>query len=368
MTDPTEATKCYVISATPRCGSSLLCETLTETGLAGYPGELASKAWRKMNDWSSRENLFENKHERTTPNGVFGLKLMWSQFDETSRCFANRPDFAGLAMDQLFEKLLPGIKYIWIRRRDKEAQAVSLAIAQQTGLWTSKHSGKDDVELEFDYYKIHDLCMLLGYQEDQWQKYFDTYGIKPLMITYEDYVQNIPGTIKEILDYLHIAHDRELKIAEAPLRRLRTDRNSEWASRYRELRESDQYRGHDSAFAALKLFDEGRPQEAIAVLEKTPTESPTYYFTKVLRGIIKMTTGDHAGSDQEFSDAIEIDPNGESAYVHRARLRGLQGRPAEGLEDLAMAEARMLGSDNEDDTDLLIREIRPELLKQQNGL
>ena len=340
---------------------------LTQTGVAGYPGELASKAWRRMNDWESRESLFENMHERTTPNGVFGLKLMWSQFDETYRCFAERDEYASLAMDELFEELLPGIQYVWISRRDQEAQAVSLSIAQQTGLWTSKHSAKDEFEPTFDYYQIHDLFKLLEYQQQRWQKYFDDHDIQPLRITYEDYIQDRKATVKEILDYLNIKYDRDPNIADHPLQRLGTDRNKEWADRYKEMRQSDQYREHDSAFAALKLFDDGKSDEALAVLEKTPEDSPTYYFTKVLRGIIKMTTGDHCGSEQELNAAIELNPQGEAAYAHRARLRGLQGRPAEGLQDLAMAEVFMQGSDNEDDTDLLIREIRPELLKQQGS-
>ena len=365
MNDQSPELRCYVICATPRCGSSLLCETLTETGLAGFPGELASKAWRRMNDWESRENLFETKHERTTPNGVFGLKLMWSQFEETNRCFSNHPEFAGLSIDQLYRKLLPGIRYIWIRRRDKVAQAVSLAIAQQTGLWTSKHSGKDDFEPTFDFYQIHELLMMLRYQEDRWQSYFNTSGFAPLVITYEDYVQDVPTTIAAILDHLHIARDQELNIVEAPLRRLGTDRNRQWVERYNKLRETEQYRNPDSVFAALKLFDENRPREALALLEKTPQESPQYYLAIVVGGIIRMSMGDHAGAERELNRAIEIKPDVEQAYVHRARLRGLQGRPAEGLQDLAMAEERMRNSDNEDDTDLLIREIKPELLKQQ---
>jgi len=145
-------------------------------------------------------------------------------------------------------------------------------------------------------------------------------------------------------------------------------RNQEWAARYKELRQSDEYRDHDSAFAALRLFDEGQSQEALRVLEKTPEDSPTYYFTKVLQGIIKMTSGDQEGAERELNAAIELNPQAEAAYAHRARLRGFQGRPAEGLQDLAMAEVYMQTSDNEDDTDLLIREIKPELLKQQSNL
>lgn len=365
MPEDRAGTKCYAICATPRCGSSLLCELLTQTGLAGYPGELASKAWRRMNDWSSREQLFETIPQRTTSNGVFGLKFMWSQFDETYRCFATQAEFAGLGMDELFARLMPGIQYIWISRRDQVAQAVSLSIAQQTGLWTSKHSAKEAFEPTFDYYQIHDLHQLLEYQDQRWQRYFESHQIQPLRIIYEDYIGNVRQTIANILDYLQIARERELDIPEHPLRRLATGRNQEWVERYQQLRQSAEYRDHDSAFAALRLFDEGRAQEAIAVLEKTPQDSPTYYFTKVLRGIIKMSIGDHDGADSELNAAIELNPHGEQAYVHRARLRGLQGRPAEGLQDLAMAEVHMLGSDNEDDTDLLIREIRPELLKQQ---
>jgi LPS sulfotransferase NodH len=75
------ATRAYLICTTPRSGSTLLCRYLTATGCAGVPDEyLFEKTLPRfygkhgVSDFPSYfRALLENE---TTPNGVFGLKLM----------------------------------------------------------------------------------------------------------------------------------------------------------------------------------------------------------------------------------------------------------------------------------------------------
>src|SRR2546423_4369603 len=105
----------YLICATPRSGSTLLCEALTNTGIAGRPEEFfqarkETGVIRRPLEYfegtdtteiaailgesvgsedllmspTSEENfadyLARVMQQRTTPNGVFGAKVMWGYF------------------------------------------------------------------------------------------------------------------------------------------------------------------------------------------------------------------------------------------------------------------------------------------------
>src|SRR5713226_275562 len=115
----------YIICATPRTGSNLLCEALTNTGLAGCPTELSSLAdipyWpTKWENTSSLENVLGKVIKGgTTPNGVFGLKLMWSGLNLFVRHFSQLPGYEGYSPENLLGALFHHPRYIWITRRDK---------------------------------------------------------------------------------------------------------------------------------------------------------------------------------------------------------------------------------------------------------
>ena len=148
----------YLVCATPRSGSTLLCEALKGTGVAGRPEEyfeavpatgrpprpedyleglddaeahalVGGAAAPEPPPYSSlagvssyAEHLERVREWGTTPNGVFAAKLMW---DHVERLTALGP------MDELFDRP----RYVWVRRGDVVRQAVSLWRAMQTQSW-----------------------------------------------------------------------------------------------------------------------------------------------------------------------------------------------------------------------------------------
>src|ERR1700683_561895 len=127
----------YLICATQRSGSTLLCELLKDTGVAGRPeeyfearsetglpphpgdylGDLTRTGAAIRDDPSPpqapahssleglsgyREHLDRTFRLGTTPNGVFGSKLMWSQIAELHALAGELPEFAGLDAFELF--------------------------------------------------------------------------------------------------------------------------------------------------------------------------------------------------------------------------------------------------------------------------
>jgi LPS sulfotransferase NodH len=134
----------YVICAVQRSGSFLLSEALTNTGLAGNPQEYflnnsegwEDGSWARQNGVTSRSDYLRLVLEKgTTPNGVFGTKIMWNYFQDMIKRLQELPEFKEMDAPQLMASLFTNVYYIWIIRRDKVRQAVSWARAAQTGIY-----------------------------------------------------------------------------------------------------------------------------------------------------------------------------------------------------------------------------------------
>ena len=85
----------YLICATPRCGGYLLFEALENTGLAGSPGEYFWEDERWAKKWGATDYtdfLDKVKEKSTTPNGVFGTKLMWATLKNSLTRYSKRHD------------------------------------------------------------------------------------------------------------------------------------------------------------------------------------------------------------------------------------------------------------------------------------
>jgi LPS sulfotransferase NodH len=148
----------YILCATPRSGSTLLCDLLASTGVAGKPhsyyrNEDASdwaESWDVPRPCRLEDAAFEKAYlaamirEGTAETGVFGLRLMWSSVADASR----RLDaIAGSHADvaSRFDRAFGPTLYIHLSRQDKLAQAISLIRAEQSGLW---HRAADGAERE----------------------------------------------------------------------------------------------------------------------------------------------------------------------------------------------------------------------------
>lgn len=84
----------YLICATPRTGSTLLCSLLKSTGVAGIPEsyfrspdeDSFALEWNVRRDSDGRVDYTEfvrgAVRAGTTPNGVFAARIMWGTMDE----------------------------------------------------------------------------------------------------------------------------------------------------------------------------------------------------------------------------------------------------------------------------------------------
>jgi trehalose 2-sulfotransferase len=265
----------YLICATPRSGSTLLCDLLSQTGVAGRPEEyfealrhsglprqpdeyfdrgrhaniIERLAFREMPDegprpepnplWSAAtydRYLAWALEEGTTPNGVFAAKLMWGYLGDFVELLHGIDGLAGLPVPELLGRVFPDLRYVRITREDKVRQAVSLWRAVQTQAW--RQSAHDDagarVEPVFSFRAINYLVRLLTAHDASWDAYFLGLGARPLKITYEELAAAPRETVAHALQYLGLDPE-PARALEAPRLKVQADERSEdWVRRVHE--------------------------------------------------------------------------------------------------------------------------------------
>src|SRR5579884_4137590 len=131
----------YIILVTTRSGSTLLCEALDGTNIAGHPDEyftpgnstLRKPFWREDHEHLTFMEYIERVLDAgTTPNGVFGTKCGILELHRIERELRRLPGNEQLPLYELFSTVFPNLHFVWVTRRDKIRQAVSVAKAMQT--------------------------------------------------------------------------------------------------------------------------------------------------------------------------------------------------------------------------------------------
>jgi LPS sulfotransferase NodH len=241
--------RCYLVCATPRSGSTLLCNSLDATGVAGRPREYFEALKETGLPRRPREYFWElrspevlrllpadseldrdserapswsrddyERHlaaaigEGTTPNGVFGAKLMWSYFNDFLALMRGIPRFAGRGDGSLLNAAFPELRYVFVSRSDKVRQAVSLWRALQTLVWHKDADvGAEQREQRsvYSFDAIGHLLDQLRRQEDAWRGFFFRIGQRPLTLYYEDIAGDLEGTVGRVLDDLQIARPQQ---------------------------------------------------------------------------------------------------------------------------------------------------------------
>lgn len=216
--------KSYAIVTYARTGSYMLCEKLWRTGQMGAPFEyfnhfnLMLQMINRLHADSIQgyvEKLFK---VRTSPNGVFGMKL-----------FPEHLQFMHLAS---IVWLFPNLKFIYLTRKDILAQTVSLTRAMQTSQWSNYDVPQG--EATYDYKA---LIYNLGRIEKAmlfWEGYFKNKNIQPYRVTYENLVKQPDELTEKILKHFGIEQDPKLAV-ELPLFEKQTYKNSfNWNERFNE--------------------------------------------------------------------------------------------------------------------------------------
>ena len=215
----------------------MLCRLLASTGVAGDPHEWfwrdsARDFRRRWGVTSDEEYVARVLHAGTTPNGVFGAKLMWGYFEEL---LAWLRGFRAVADDrELLACFFPEARFVWLRREDAVAQAVSWAKAIQSGHW---HTWDPPARgpLEFRAEAIGHLVDEIRGHDAAWRTWFDAHEIRPLLVTYEELAEAPECVTREVLAGLGLAVPAGVSLS-TDTELERDELNDEWAARYRRLR------------------------------------------------------------------------------------------------------------------------------------
>jgi len=281
----------YLVCATPRSGSTLVCHALEETGVAGRPEEYfealrhsgrprrPEEYFVGVEDPSIRDHLGERSvgsdpqprsplwsraaYDRylewafetgTTDNGIFGAKLMWGYFGEFVSLLRNIPRCRDVPLAELMPTVFPDLTFVRVVRANKVRQAVSLWKAVQTATWredqaSAKAASVEDEgsppyrsfieehrpQLRFHYRAIDHLLEGLMIEEASWDAFFEHIGVKPILVLYENFAADYETSTLNLLERLDLSPPDGFEFE--PRMKRQSDRvNDDWTKRYSELR------------------------------------------------------------------------------------------------------------------------------------
>lgn len=237
----------YRIWFSMRTGSSLLCQALSDTGIAGRPGEHLQLMGADEPDLCAKYGVSTYPELRdklwqigSTPNGVFGSKYAMRHWHHQilHTELARLQGIDETSEDAVWADLLPNEKHIFLTRRDKLRQTISWWKAIQDNVWHLR-DGELRQQKETFYADKYDLDALKALiqetilMEAQTQAWFDARQIVPLHITYEDLVSDFSGQIKRILDFLELDH-QGIQIPAPALRRTANAHTEKWLQRLKD--------------------------------------------------------------------------------------------------------------------------------------
>ena len=222
--------KNYIICYAPRTGSWLLCDLLRASGVMGVPAEYFNMV-QGARQMAQRLGLTTTEaipfHEyvkaliqhRTTPNGVFGVKIEVKQLNPLIRARA-------------IPEYFPDAKYIYLSRKDRIAQGVSFEIAHQTRQWHASSTSQDAV---FDETKLMNSIGVVTGIADAWEEYFSANNIEPYRTDYESLTADPHPICMEICRLVGVETDHVFRIADADFKKQSNAVNEDWIRRMKEL-------------------------------------------------------------------------------------------------------------------------------------
>src|SRR4051794_739295 len=214
----------YMVCSLPRSGSSVLCDVLAATGLAGAPTEYFEETQMPIFSeiWGTTtldEYLDALVAKKTSPNGVFGIKALYDQFET-------------VLGRRLPRSIFPNLRYVYVKRRDRIRQAVSLSRALQTEQWASvQPRGK---EASYNPAQIREALGWIERDERSWERFFEEEGVSPLRLEYETFIPHLDEVVAHVLAFLGIPVPDSFSPPRPSLAKQADQLSEEWVRRYQE--------------------------------------------------------------------------------------------------------------------------------------
>lgn len=241
----------YILCATPRSGSTLLCGLLAATGQAGDPHSFFRR--EDIAEWAAHWGLsphaalgkpaFDRAYLAAALSAgragtkLFGLRLM-AQTQPELNALLDRL-YPGLPDDRArLERAFGGLAFVHLSRGDLLAQAISLVRARQTGLWHRAPDGSDVERLgpprspHYDPAAIGAELAQLQQDAAHWDTWLAREGITPVKLTYEALAADPSAALALVCRALGISLPSAGQIRPR-VARLGDALNHAWAARFR---------------------------------------------------------------------------------------------------------------------------------------
>ncbi len=219
----TMVTKSLVIASTPRCGSHLLGHTLLSTQKFGFPLEYANpvnvKKWMEIYSETDFDAVLGKlMMSRTSPNGVFSIKTHYAHLDMFG-------GFQGLV------SRLPNPYFVLLSRNDLLAQAISLAIARQSGVWISGQQPKNS-KLVYDAAEIEFCLKRTILHNGAWKYLLTSHSVPFIELSFSDVKKDVKSAVQKISELMNVDVDLNELPSTPPTKRQSDTINQEWSERF----------------------------------------------------------------------------------------------------------------------------------------
>ena len=228
----------YLLASVPRGGSTWFSHQLWASGCLGAPLEYCNFEPGGPGGWASADPAAQAKiwrrslAGRTSPNGVYGLKVFPTMLHQLQ---GENPALLAEVMQVMAGPDSPR-KLVRLRRRDRDAHAISYARASLSGIWRQEQEGSPGAaEPEFSAIAVDRCRRGIDQQEAAWDAMCADLGIDALVVWFEDAMADPPRAVAMVCEYLGVAHDPVVTVPVPEIKQQAREGAREWARRLSEL-------------------------------------------------------------------------------------------------------------------------------------
>jgi LPS sulfotransferase NodH len=250
----------FFICASARTGTNVLATALRATGVAGRPLEYFSRQLAqgpfmlRMLGLAAAEDGAPDFVARLpailragrTPNGIFGTTVHCVQLENVMAAIGGsigRPSLLPSAAESAaavaaLRNVFPDLRFIWLRRENCVAQAISHYRAIRSGRWSEAAREPAPAEpVDIPYNGAEILRLTQGAERDAsfWARFLAGAEETTLPLTYEQLAADFPETVRRVLDFLGLPA-AEIDIPPPVYRRQADATSLDWEARFRRER------------------------------------------------------------------------------------------------------------------------------------
>lgn len=236
-----------IICTTPRSGSSFLGRAVELTEVMGNPAE-----WLHPVNLSDTQRLLGYRPNAsmdlllrgtvdhlTATNGVFALKVMWTQLETAlTELRRGNSDFRYKRDVEIISQYFPNPYFIYLTRRDLVAQAMSFCrenLSNKLLDCGQKSKSSDGSEFEFNFLSFNHSLFRLREDNREWRSFLSACGRPVLELEYEQIMRDYRGTLESIVAFLGIDEELSIDPAQNRLPKMTDANTTRWTREYERL-------------------------------------------------------------------------------------------------------------------------------------